>query len=312
MIARRIRSWKYVVGMMLMTIILLGCSTNNTNIGDTQPSIEAQSTHTPSPTKTLTPVPTSTSVPPTPTLGVGSTITSEKDGAILVYVPEGEFTMGSDNARKDARPAHLVYLDAFWIDQTEVTNKQYAMCVSDGGCKHPLENRSKTHSDYYGNSKFDDYPVIFLDWDMAKAYCSWADRRLPTEAEWEKAARGTDQTILPWGETINCSYANINYYDVHPCVGDTAPVRSYPKGVSPYGAYDMIGNVWEWVNDVYVESYYQESPYENPPGPGSGNIHVMRGGSWVQGRYSVFYRERFHSDYSSYTNIGFRCAMSSP
>jgi len=293
----------------MLIAVLLGCSAGDIN-NVQSPAVQSTATNIPSPTKTLTPPPSPTIVPPTPTLGIGSTMISKKDGANLAYVPEGEFTMGSDNARKDARPAHLVYLDAFWIDQTEVTNKQYEKCVSDGGCKPPLESRSKTHADYFGNSEFDEYPVIFVDWDRANAYCSWADRRLPTEAEWEKAARGTDQTILPWGETINCSYANINYYDVHPCVGDTAPVGSYPKGISPYGAYDMIGNVWEWVNDIYVESYYQESPYKNPLGPAVGSLHVMRGGSWIQGRYSVFYRERFHSDYSSYINIGFRCAMS--
>jgi serine/threonine-protein kinase len=315
MTIKHVRSRNYsglgliIIGLLLM-ITLSGCGLRDVSVTDVQSSSTDQSTHTPVPTKTVTPVPTQTTIPPTPTLGVGSTMAAEKDGAILVYVPEGEFTMGSEDARKDARPAHLVYLDAFWIDQTEVTNKQYAMCVADGGCKPPLENRSETHSDYFGNSEFDDYPVIFADWDRANAYCSWADRRLPTEAEWEKAARGTGQTTLPWGESLNCSYANINYYGVHACVGDTTLVGSYPKGKSPYGADDMIGNVWEWVNDIYVESYYQESPSANPPGPESGNFRVMRGGSWNQGPYSVFYRERFHASYSSYISIGFRCAVS--
>ena len=128
-------------------------------------------------------------------LGIGSTITG-KDGMTLLYVPAGEFTMGSDRGRPDEKPVHKVILDAFWIDQTEVTNKMYALCVDAAVCEEPTDTSSSTHSSYYGNAEYDNYPVIYVDWNMAKTYCEWADRRLPTEAEWEKVARGTMGVLI--------------------------------------------------------------------------------------------------------------------
>ena len=129
-------------------------------------------------------------VPITP--GIGSTIISDKDGAKMVYIPQGEFTMGLGDRDYSSNPAHKVVLDAYWIDQTEVTNAMYAKCVADGICKEPTDQSSATHSSYYGSSEFDDYPVIHVDWNMAKSYCEWRGDKLPTEAQWEKAARGTD------------------------------------------------------------------------------------------------------------------------
>ena len=118
----------------------------------------------------------------------------------LLYVPAGEFTMGSDSSdQADEKPAHTVNLDAFRIDQTEVTNKQYAACKENGGCTPPSRNSSSTNTSYYGNTQFDNYPVIYVNWNQAVAYCEWAGRRLPTEAEWEKAARGTDGRTYSWG-----------------------------------------------------------------------------------------------------------------
>ncbi|MBI3165822.1 MAG: formylglycine-generating enzyme family protein, partial [Chloroflexi bacterium] len=188
---------------------------------------------------TLTSLPfTSTPLSPTrtpePALGIGPTMISEKDGMVLVYVPEGEFTMGSNDS-PDEQPVHQVDLVAFWMDQTEVTNAMYAKCAADGACEPPLSTRSYTRENYYGNSDFSDYPVLHVDWNMAKAYCSWAGRRLPTEAEWEKAARGTDGRTYPWGEAISCDKAN--YYDGSKyCIGDTTQAGSYPDGASIYGA----------------------------------------------------------------------------
>ena len=122
----------------------------------------------------------------------------------MVYVPKGEFTMGSGGE------AHKVVLDSYWIDQTEVSNAMYVKCVSEGGCIEPTNTGSYTHSSYYGNLEFDNYPMIHVDWNMASAYCKWADRQLPTEAQWEKAARGADGRTYPWGEGIDCQKANYN------------------------------------------------------------------------------------------------------
>jgi formylglycine-generating enzyme required for sulfatase activity len=250
---------------------------------------------------------------PAPTRGVGSTMVSTKDRMTLVYVPAGQFTMGSANFRADEQPVHSVYLDSYWIDQTEVTNEMYALCVSAGSCNEPLNKTSQYMSDYYGNSAFENHPVIWVDWNKAKTYCEWAGRRLPTESEWEKAARGTDGRTYPWGEEspIGPGLYLLNYSHTS---GDTEAVGGYPDGASPYGALDMAGNVWEWVNDWYSETYYTNSPTSNPPGPDSGQYHVLRGGSWKLG-----YPMNYHLVRSAYRNwdnpsnsfytIGFRCAM---
>jgi formylglycine-generating enzyme required for sulfatase activity len=234
-------------------------------------------------------------------LVTGSTKTSNIDGMTLVYVPAGAFTMGDDSGEKDERPAHKVYLDAFWIDQTEVTNKQYQTCVNAGSCKLPSDTSN------FNNLNYEQHPVVYVDWNMAKAYCNWAGRILPTEAQWEKAARGTDGRIYPWGEVIDCNKANYQ----SSCVGNTASVGSYKSGKSPYGAYDMAGNVWEWVNDFYEENYYQDSPSSNPGGPISGAYRILRGGSWdnlIRHAHSSL-RLKFPPDGNSYI-VGFRCASS--
>ena len=247
---------------------------------------------------------------PIPTLGIGSTMISEKDGMPLVFVPAGKFTMGSDLS-SDEQPVHQIALVAFWIDQTEVTNAKYAKCVADGGCTHPSSTSSYTHDSYYGNSEFDDYPVIYVDWNQANVYCSWAGRRLPTEAEWEKAARGTDGRTYPWGEEISCTYAN--YFDGSKyCVGDTAPVSSYTDGASIYGALNMAGNVWEWVS-----SLYQDNPYVATDGRedfASSGSRVLRGGAWDNyggGNVRSAYRDGYVPA-STDDSVGFRCSLSYP
>jgi formylglycine-generating enzyme required for sulfatase activity len=198
-------------------------------------------------------------------------------------------------------------LDAYWIDQTEVTNKQYATCEASGACTPPSDSSSETNTSYYGSSKFDDYPVIYVDWNQAQAYCEWAGRRLPTEAEWEKAARGVDGKTYPWGE--NEPTANLLNLDMN--VGDTTFVGNYPQGVSPYGAQDMAGNVWEWVNDWYDKTYYKKSPVSNPAGASSGEIRVLRGGSWADGGTDVRSSARleYSPDVTSFI-FGFRCSRS--
>jgi len=245
----------------------------------------------------------STAAQPTP--GISPTRVSEKDGMVEVYVPAGEFSMGSNNEdTTDEKPVHTVYLDAYWIDRYEVNNEQYQQCVVAGGCTPPQPTSSYTHSSYYGNSQLASYPVINVDWNQATAYCVWAGRRLPTEAQWEKAARGTDGRTYPWGEGIDCQKANYSACGS----GDTSAVGSYPAGASPYGALDMAGNVWEWVNDWYGESYYRESSSQNPGGPSSGDRRVLRGGSWIHIVDFARSADRygFNPDFR-YNFIGFRC-----
>ncbi len=224
----------------------------------------------------------------------------------MILVPAGTFTMG--NGSSDA-PIHKVYLDDYYIDKYDVTNLLYKACVAAGGCAQPHSLSSATHSDYYANSQYDNYPVINVDWNQAKAYCAWRGSDLPSEAQWEKAARGTDGRTYPWGEGIDTTFAN--YSDSK--IGDTTAVGSYEKGKSPYGVYDMAGNVWQWVNDWYDANYYRTlgDNASNPQGPSSGQYRVLRGGSW--GADNDLIRSALRSWYdpsNSNVNVGFRCSRS--
>ncbi len=253
----------------------------------------------------MTQTPPAITIVSTPTLGSDSTIISEKDGMTLVYVSEGEFTMGSNDGLLDEMPVHQLYLDAFWIDRTEVTNKQYGICVAAGMCEAPVQTGSLTRSNYFGDAKFNNYPVISVDWKRAKNYCEWANRRLPTEAEWEKAARGTNGYIYPWGRELPDSNL-LNYNDE---IGDTVEVGQYSDGASVYGALDMAGNVLEWVSSLYQP--YPYTIYNGRENMGSLDARVLRGGSLSFGDYHVrtTYRVKTNPTTSSVV-IGFRCARS--
>ena len=225
-------------------------------------------------------------------------------GHEIVYVPPGEFIIGSEDGGNDERPQHKVHLDAFYIDKYEVTNAQYEVCVDAGSCNPPISNSSSSRVSCYGNPAYDGYPVIHVSWHDADAYCRWAGGRLPTEAEWEKAARGTDGRKFPWGDRWDAS--KVNSWEAGP--GDTTAVGSYLAGVSPYGALDMAGNVWEWCQDWYDEDYYAHSPQRNPQGHDSGTHRVLRGGSWLSLEWDVRGAVRFRGapDLRDH-NLGFRC-----
>jgi len=230
----------------------------------------------------------------------------------MILIPSGNFSMGSSNGDSDEKPIHSIYLDEYYIDKYEVTNARYKACVNSRVCIPPLNSGSYTRTSYYGNSQYDDYPVVYVDWNMAKTYCEWRDARLPTEAEWEKAARGTDSRTYPWGRDIDCQKANY-YGGDNGCVGGTSKVGIYDAGISPYGLYDMAGNVWEWVADRYSSIYYASSPRSNPLGPDLGQSRVLRSGSWNRGEYDnrISNRLKYDPDYNNF-DIGFRCARSTP
>jgi iron(II)-dependent oxidoreductase len=215
----------------------------------------------------------------------------------MVLVPAGEFLMGS-NEYTDETPPHRVYLDAFHIDRYETTNALYERFMRATGRGAP---------DYWTDSSFNapTQPVVGVTWYDADAYCKWAGKRLPTEAEWEKAARGTDGRKYPWGEQWDAGRANSG----ETRLGKTAPVGSYPSGVSPYGAHDMAGNVWEWVADWYEAAYYRRSPERNPKGPDSGQYRVVRGGSWGYVPALLRASNRVsNSPGNRGSSFGFRCA----
>ncbi|MBW2525067.1 MAG: SUMF1/EgtB/PvdO family nonheme iron enzyme, partial [Deltaproteobacteria bacterium] len=227
-----------------------------------------------------------------------------------VDVPAGAFWMGSDGGAADERPAHSVELGAYSIDRHEVTNERYRDCVAAGACTEPKRPGSHLRKHYYEDPAFADYPVIFVSWAQADAFCRRAGGRLPTEAEWEKAARGRapSQITYPWGdEAPDCSRANLG--GEGSCIGDTDRIGRRVAGASPYGALDMAGNVWEWVADWYSPDFYRASPPRDPRGPEQGKLRVMRGGCWLSGTDSlrVSCRKAELPDSWAY-NVGFRCA----
>lgn len=231
-------------------------------------------------------------IPPTPP--------PSNDGAAMVFVPAGEFTMGSQIMPAE-RPIHTVNLGAFWIDTYEVTNALYHKCVEAGACQPP----QNTSGGDYDDPAHSNFPVVQVMWADADQYCQWAGKRLPTEAEWEKAARGTDARIYPWGNTFDPALVNSAYNTNL----KTTAVGSFPGGASPYGAMDMAGNVWEWVADWYDDHYYTQSPHDNPTGPITGTHKVARGGGYG-GTEAVMRtsqrRTLYPDEYGGY--LGFRCA----
>ncbi len=263
-----------------------------------------------------------------------------QDAVEMIQVPAGEFVMGSDTGESYERPTHVVYVNEFWIDNTEVTNAQFAEFVeatdyqteveSKGGFLYGPEGRVLTpgadwrhpqgpDSDLTG---LEDHPVVLVSWNDAAAYCEWRGARLPTEAEWEKAARGDDERTHPWGEGVDAS--RLNYCDSR-CPFDwrvndqddgyrfTAPVGSYPAGAGPYGALDMAGNVREWVSDWYDPGYYASSPERDPSGPSLGELKVARGSAWNDVEWTIHATDRYYYlPHFGGNEVGFRCAGGAP
>jgi formylglycine-generating enzyme required for sulfatase activity len=297
--------WFGMSGLAVMVLLFAMFGGNyfaNNNLVEKTPAVAPSET-----LRIFTPASTKIILTDTPVPGIGSIMVSDKDGMVLVYVPAGEFTMGADNDNNaDNAPQHQVVLDAFWIDQTEVTNALYAKCVDANQCDPPARTSSYIRPTYFGEPEFADYPVIYVNWNMARTYCEWAGRRLPTEAEWEKAARGTDARAYPWGNA-SPKDSLLNYNGNN---GDTTMTGKYPEGASIYGALDMAGNVLEWVQDWYDETYYQDSPLSNPSGPEFGQLRVLRGGSWHVGDSVARSDFRYKVDPKNIGMIiGFRCAL---
>ncbi len=284
--------------LLVIWIVLSGCA-SYVDSNNTTPPVESTS-------------------PPACTR-VGQTWTSPADRMTLECVPAGEFWMGSAEndplAAADEFPLRQVSLPAFWIDRTEVTNSMFAGCVAAGTC------HSRTYSPYlwgtytrwrdpyYGDPQYDNYPVIMLDGDEAEAYCHWAGRRLPSESEWEKAARGTDGRMFPWGEGIDCEKANYTG-----CSVDTTEVTAHPAGASPYGALDMAGNLWEWTSDWYPDEKIVSGLPPTMLPPHYYEYRALRGGSWGSPANYLRTAERASGKPEHWfdNQIGIRCTASSP
>ena len=272
------------------------------------------------------------------------------DGAAMVYVPAGYFLWGTTKAEAEElsasfgdffgveMPQRSVYLSAYYVDKFEVTNRQYGAFLDawkrgDVGTLHPDSSDGKDYTPtYWRDSRLNgpEYPVTAVDWYDAYAYCRWAGKELPTEAQWEKAARGPDGLVYPWGDTWDKRYSNnVELALGEPVVDDrqwllllgnldldamsvfTRPVGSFPAGASPYGAHDMGGNLYEWVRDRYVKDYYRKAPSNDPPGPTEPSPYrVLRGGCWSS------HRAKIRAAYRNYDlaedrhlEIGFRCVL---
>lgn len=286
----------------------------------------AQPTAIPLPTAFPTNTPPSINAPAEQVANAesGSERASSVDGMPAVYIPDGTFRMGGmdPDVQRDEEPPHNVTMKGFWMDKLEVTNAMYALCVQASACELPQTFKSQTRESYFNNPEFNDFPVVYVTWLQADTYCKWAGRRLPTEAEWEYAARGTDLRTYPWGdERPDSSRGNFNYF-----VGDTTKVGNYPAGASPFGVLDMSGNVAEWVADYYDGNYYSQGVTVNPTGPGARSQffnRVVRGGTFqdafkdirLANRASVrgsnpqasdIYSADYLGEFSP--KIGFRCA----
>ena len=328
----RLPSLTFIKWLVVLGLLVAGCSPPNRVTAELQPetpALVASPSALPSPTQIPTAtalIPTDTAtITPTATLAPTPTITPlppqliDAFGIPMVLVPAGPFVMGTEDRAGNERPAHTVTLNSYYIDQFEATNTAFAEFLNAKGNQmeglanwieaKDLDLRvHQVDGVWQVDPGYEKYPMNEVTWYGARAFCEWRGARLPTEAEWEKAARGTDERTFPWGEEISCE--NANYAG---CVHASVPVDSFPESVSPYGAYNMAGNMMEWVADWYDIEYYANSPAENPTGPETGNFKVFRGGSWINNSGNTRTTYRFPKlPVLTYTTTGFRCASDIP
>jgi formylglycine-generating enzyme required for sulfatase activity len=296
---------KKIIFIVIFSVLLSSC-----NIGVTPPASETESTPQPTrqPTEAQSSTPTDTSTPELvtidlagPPMEVGSRYTYV-DGAILVAVPGGPFTMGYNFADN---PVREVTVSDFWIYSAKVTNQQYALCVQAGKCSAPDPEKNPD----FGQYRYINFPVTGVTYAQATDYCSFVKGRLPTEAEWEKTARGPEGNIFPWGdEAPKCSLLNYIF-----CKGRTTYINEYEDGISYYGAFDMSGNVREWAADWYSPSYNVDSPVPNPLGPEFGEKRSVRGSGFQDSANATIAAHRFSLDpLESLPDLGFRCVVEDP
>ena len=325
--------YKALLGSLAL-VLLAACAQGASAVAETSLAVTASAPPGPSPTPSSRPNPE----PGDATLA--TVRISEIDQMEQGYIEAGEFIMGSEDPdAKQAQeggvaypeaPLHTLYLPGYWIDKYEVTNGQYKLCVDADVCEAPFLPKTFMGVEYFANPDYAHYPVIYVDWYMARDYCEWADRRLPTEAEWEKAARGTDGRKFPWGndpvtgERANFCDGNCPKLHANPAFDDgyseTAPVGSYPAGASPNGIMDMSGNVWEWTSTIP-----QPYPYDAEDGREAKDLRVgaevreayigpqrvWRGGTWANGVWWMRASVRYHSvPWYWHNSLGFRCAAS--
>ncbi len=290
--------------MIVIVFILSGCNAPTPTIVATElpteaPTIapvEAAPSETP---PTLVEVPIDLAGPP---MEVGSKYLYV-DGSVIVAVPGGPFLMGNNNIAQT--PEREVTLGDFWIYSSEVTNSQYALCVNAGKCSQPNLQKNLLYEDYRSAN----IPVVGVNYQQSVDYCSFVHGRLPSEAEWEKSARGPDGNLFPWGDQApSCTLLNYNF-----CKGKSLDIQSYPDGVSFYGLFDMSGNVREWVADWYDLNYYQDAPLEDPLGPELGDKRSIRSSSFEDSGDTAFPSNRFaFKPTESLPDLGFRCVVDDP
>lgn len=286
-----------LTGLILAALITACAPASSPTLSLPAPSAEPPTPEPP------TPEPTPTIAPVTLAGPQAGTELAWTDGSVLVYVPASEFMMGS--GLPDA-PQHPVSLDSYWIYKTEVTNGMYAFCVKVGACAPPARELG---APLYDNPIYANYPVVGISWDMAANYCKWIGGNLPTEAQWEKAARGVSGNLYPWGnQEPSCDLGNFSG-----CVGALTDATKYGAGASPYGALDMAGNVFEWVNDFYGANYYNSAPLQNPAGPESGEMHVIRSNSYESDFEQAGSALRHYGGSAYHSrDLGFRCVVQNP